>query len=216
MTRLAMCVVAFLILLSGCYESSSDLIGGNANNVQVFDSLIVKGGEAYVATPRGTSTTLCKLSLRADLTKPCTEGTELKLERTQLGNYIVQAKNVLSSYNYGIWFRSERTPFSRDAACFLWIGDGVVGGGAFPRAVEVAYGQTPAFQAFAKELRDIAATPQIDRAKLLKIVAAYEFKFQVLPENWPCIDERPRIDGSHVAIEGDIRHLKPFESNSKP
>lgn len=210
MSKLAFAFLASL-LLSGCYESPSDLIGDHASYVQFFDSLIVNKNRAYTVTPQGNQSVLCELKERLDLKKPCTDGINMKLERTVHGNYIVQIREYkTANFKYALWLRSEPSIISATNVCVLWIGDGVVQSEL--SATGLKYENSKAFQALSKSLRNVATDPIINREQLLKIVNIYEQAIiDYSKQDWGCISDRTNIVGNLIAIDGDNRHIQPFE-----
>ena len=207
-----------ILSVSGCYESPSDLIGEHASKIQKFDSLIVRKNDAYVVTPKGNQAVLCGLTTRSDLKKPCVEGIDMKMERTNRGNYIVQIQEFKGAkFKYALWPRSE--PAGSIAAfkpCTLWIGDGIVENGPLTghfSEIGLKYGNDPGFQEFAGKVRSVATEPLINRQQLLQIVKIYEDTLaNAVDKSWNCIDDRISATSSLIAIEGDNRHLIPFEA----
>lgn len=214
MARLCL-VVLSIAFLSGCYESSSDLIGENANEIQKFDSVIVHDTQAYVVAPNGTEATLCSLNSRDDLRKACNKGETMKLERTALGNYIVQVKGFSGDrYNFALWFRTDQVRESTTRACVVWLGGGVVRNTSLISGKnDNKFDNAPAFKEFLVSLRGVATEPMIDRQQLLRIVKIYEEYFSFYPATRSvCVDDRTGVDGSRIAIEGDNRHIPPFKA----
>lgn len=214
------CFLLLSLLLSGCYESSSDLIGDNAVTIDKFDSLIVQNNRAFAVLPKGKQAVLCELKNKGDLKKPCTDGDSIKLERTASGNYIIQLREKLFNgrHKYALWMRSE--PFGSHFACVMWLGEDIV-----TDRLGNVIGQSDSDQAgpyadFKKALRNVAVEPLITRDQLKRIVSIYEQALTNPQEKqWGCLSSRTSIDNSLIALEGDNRHLKPFEaprSNSAP
>lgn len=203
--------LAAVVLLPGCYESSSDLIGSHGTRVKRFDSLVVSDGLIYYLVTNGNATTACPVATKQDFQKPCKGGMDVKFERTAFGNYIVQIKDT-KRYRFGLWMRSEKTPSSRTNACMYWLGDGAVGITDNDLGVmKIKYGADPGFQKLVHELRDVSTEALIDREQLLDIVSVYERTFYFPGKEIICINERIHISGTNIELDGDNRHLKDYD-----
>ncbi len=206
MYRFTRYITVFIVFsLCSCYESAVDLIGEHANIIKTFDSLIVYKNSVYSVTPLGKSALLCHLNKKSDLKKDCSDGDELKIERTSLGNYIIQIHSG-GSYKYALWMRSEPTWGS----CLMWLGENVVGTDD-SLASGYRYAQSKEFHEFSNKLGKKYGEKVISREQLLKIVTDYEFQLMVISGGQECLGEHAAITNNLIVIEGDSRHTPAFE-----
>lgn len=208
-------VMLLSFALAGCYESSSDLIGSKSVRVEKFDSLVVDGRQVYVVEVRDGGAFACAIRTKQDARKPCRQGQELKFERTMSGNYIVQMKSAERRYSYGLWMRSELEKSSKDYACLLKLGDGVVGAAkdAGLSSVSLQWGDTEVFQNLTRDLRRVATDTFIDRQQLLDIVSIYERFAENMTKDARilCLNGRIAVTGQHIVLDRDNRHLREIE-----
>lgn len=222
MNKLSLFIIFLLsTLLSGCYESDVDLIGENENKLESFESLIVNSGNAYIVDLKGDKYQLCAITNKSDLADPCgnkATNRSIKFERTYEGNYIVQIQDFVSSktsYKYGLWFRSEENPLSEYHACFVWLGDGIVGSNDFSQILD-GVDKSKEFNNLSIQLMNISRGKLINREQLIKIANAYEMnKSYNTSGKQICWSSRTKIDSKLIKIEGDYRPLKAFETFRK-
>lgn len=203
--------ISLSLLLSSCYNSPSDLIGDHANVIKSFDGLIISNGRVFYVTPNGKQALLCEISIKADLKKECSEGIVMKMERLYSGNYIIQIQeHKTDNFKYALWLRSEPSPGSALSTCVVWLGEGIVGlSNTTPFSYK--YENSQALQEFSNSVRKISKDAIINRDQLLKIAQLYEFQAFNSGGDWSCLNERTRISGNLIEIEGDSRNKQSFE-----
>jgi hypothetical protein len=200
-------------LLSGGYLYETDLIGNKAAAIISFDSIIIDRGSVYYMIPSGTGHKICTLESKNQKWSDCPLGKDVKLERTLLGNYIIQVAGANDNYQYGLWMRGEKADSSKLSACILWVGDGIVGASSHSPfdSTRRLNSNNPAFIDITNELEKISSDESINRNQLLKIVAVYEKHIHQFEGAVSCLNDRTRINGQQIVIAKDNRHLRDIE-----
>ena len=205
-------VCLFAVLLTGCYESSSDLIEERAVEIKRFDSVLVINRNVYYLIPQGKHAVACLLQTKQDVQKPCKGGRQVKFERTFFGNYIVQYSEG-REFKYGLWLRSEKDSIGKTLACVYWLGDGIVNvGDISPSALKATYGDTPLFRRLTQDVKGVSTERLIDRKQLLEIVSIYE-RTLLTPSGQDsfCLERRVPYWNEHVVLDKDNRHIPDLE-----
>jgi len=207
-------MLLFLIFLSGCYESETDLIGGNAEFIEKLDTILIFNNKAYYSRGSGQTVTLCELATKQDFDTKCKFPKEMKIERTTFGNYVVQIKSS-QKYNYLLFTRSDPANLAKSGAvCAMWLGDRIVGDDLMAIVskgrIESVFGD-PAFNQIRK---DLALYPQRQiesRDQLQNIVRIYETRTaNVTIDKWPCLGSVVHFTPKNLVVRGDNRHLPDF------
>ena len=135
------CAMTSATLLAGCFESDRDLIGNNAVELKQADGIFIFENAAYYVEQVGKDVIVCQLQRRPGLPDSCGERYEAKLERTALGNYIIQVHGGLGSlggkrYFYVLWNHSR--PDYRNMSCAIVLGYGYTGNDPLSQAYRSA------------------------------------------------------------------------------
>jgi hypothetical protein len=199
------------LLLAGCFESPSDLLGEHANIIERTDPIFSLKGQIYYLEGVGKSVAVCSLKNKADMRKSCNQIARLSLERTSRGNYIVQVLQTGRNF-YGLWLRSDESPAGKSGfQCFAWLGDGIVGS-IDMSGVALDWGSTRGFTKLAGEVRNIATEEPINRQQLLKIAEVFENNLAPIgSDKVTCVGDRVWLSPTGMQITGDNRHLRQFE-----
>ncbi len=200
---------AAIFLVSGCYESELDLIENHAKLVERMDGVLVFANQAYYADKVGKTTRLCGLENKSDLNGPCKNPSELKLERTDFGNYIVQVKTP-KTYYFALWARSNPDPYSKmGKSCVVWLGDGFTK--MLGSSIRMIWQKTKIYHDLAKQLPMLTENKIQNRAQLISIVKIYENKIaNPITNDWHCLGKASHLEIKDVEIDGDNRHLPDF------
>ena len=151
------------------------------------------------------------------MAQPCKDPQQLKLERTPIGNYIVQIFDG-KRYTFGLWNVPLTNSLKGGAAenCLMILGEDIVGQNAIGSILGMSapfseYGSNPRFRELTSSLSSYRSEHLASRAELLGIVNAYEGTvFNLVRPVCPG-DQIHFGNRAGVAIKGDNRHLPPIE-----
>jgi hypothetical protein len=199
------------LLLGGCYESKTDLIGSHASPVTVADTYVTFRNHTYVPVSVGNELVLCELSAPAAASRSCSAPLHLKFERQIFGDYLVQIRRGDTLY-YALWSRAGQK-FDSNDNCTLLLGEDIVAsltdgllGADRPRR----FGGER-YQELVDALAPYRDSGLRGRDQLLAIVAVYH-RTVLLPFKPVCPGDQVGISNPRgVVIQGDNRHLPAFE-----
>ena len=209
---LGLVAAAAVVLLSGCYESKYDLIASHARAVTKADTFLTFRDATYFARKAGAASIVCAATKPSSINSSCDSPTEIKLERTAWGNYIVQTK-ALSTYHYALWYRG-RDELARD--CFMPLGEDIVGFGASAimapdHKPHSPYDHNRRFQDLRAALAGYDQKEIHSRDELLAIVSAYESTVLAIVEPI-CFGDHLRVTSPvDLVIAGDNRNLPDLQ-----
>lgn len=193
-----------MALLGGCYESDGDLLGDQKEHIILADPVFGYNGVVAYLDGVGDTVKLCTAETKTQLQAGCTPIATLSVERTPMGNYILQKSKIGRGFEYGIWYRShEGKGGASGRQCVEWIGERIIG-----RSAELGTPLGPSYAQFVSQVTRIAPTTLINRKQLDALVLAYESRFHV---DGTCLGSWIIIDQKSVVIDGDRRHLRAFD-----
>jgi hypothetical protein len=201
--------------LAGCYKSNQDLIGSHATHIVQANTLLNFDGTAYFYQ---SPNAICIAEMSPSGTLACGSLSPLTIERTPLGNYIVQVgRGTPRQYYYFLWFR-DNDPLKND--CMVTLGKDVagIGSNSIVAGAVVGGGQRISTGVLPRGLESelLSRFPNAiisNRRSLLEIAALYETSFLTLRTCGEFGAARLNYQRAGLVIDGDRRHLPDYDSD---
>lgn len=194
-----------LALLSGCYESSTDLLGDQKETITLAEPVFAYNDTVVHFEGTGQTVKLCSPQSKAEFAAGCATMGDISLKRTLSGNYIIQkSKPGKGGYHYGIWHRSYTgDQGGAGRQCIEWFGQGITG-----ESLEYGRRLPSIYADFVQRVLRIAPSKDLTKDQLMPLAYEYESRFKAQET---CLGSWVLIMPQTVVIEGDRRHLRAFD-----